>query len=195
MYKDKGWLEEQYWGNGLSTIQMASLAGVGRQTISNWMKRHNISRRTASEILRGKKQSPDTIEKRVAQFRGEKNPNWKGGRRLRSDGYIRILRTTLSIHEQNKFASMFDVRGRVLEHRIIMARHIGRALHRWEIVHHKNGIKDDNRLENLELLPKQAGHLTIQNLQKENLKWQRAFYYAVAMWLREREYVNQARIA
>lgn len=42
--------------------------------------------------------------------------------------------------------------GYVYEHRLKMERKLGRRLRRGEVVHHRNGVKSDNRLINLELI-------------------------------------------
>ena len=55
------------------------------------------------------------------------------------------------------------------EHRIIMEKHLGRFLESYETVHHINGKKDDNRLDNLVLIP--CSDHCIDHWEKRKSKW------------------------
>lgn len=72
-------------------------------------------------------------------------------RQMRSNGYFVISAMAVEDDELPMFRVMQDKSARVLEHRWIMAKHLGRGLFRHENVHHLNGDRGDNRIENLEL--------------------------------------------
>ena len=78
--------------------------------------------------------------------------NWRGGRCRIKQGYILIL-----LKPENPFFPMAKSGGDndhryIFEHRLVVAQHLGRCLRKEEIVHHLNGIRDDNRYENLALV-------------------------------------------
>lgn len=84
-------------------------------------------------------------------LKGPLNPAWKGGRILAPNGYVRVL-----VGAGHHLA---DSHGYAYEHRVVAEKAIGRRLLPGEIVHHVNGVKTDNRPENLEVLPSTAAHL------------------------------------
>ncbi len=80
---------------------------------------------------------------------GSRSSSWKGGRILNGSGYVKIW-----LPPDHPFHCMANKQGYCYEHRLIMAEHLGRPLTTDEVVHHLNGDKHDNRIENLRLLSK-----------------------------------------
>jgi|11BtaG_2_1085332.scaffolds.fasta_scaffold62672_1 hypothetical protein len=83
---------------------------------------------------------------------GDGHPDWKGGRIVNKDGYIEVYSPE---HPNRRKHTPY-----VLEHRLVMENHLGRLLTKQEVVHHRNGVKDDNRIENLELFSTNGKHLS-----------------------------------
>ncbi len=111
------------YASGLNTVQIGKAFGVCSTTIRQTL------------LVNGVKLRP----------RGGLNPSM---RYKTKGGYIKI---PLTESELSAFRPMVGKGGLVFEHRLVMAKHIGRPLHASETVHHINGVRHDNRLENLQL--------------------------------------------
>jgi len=84
---------------------------------------------------------------------------WKGGGNHYMNGY-----TLVKINPDDFFYPMACPDGYILEHRLVMAKSLGRNLHSWEIVHHKNHKRDDNQIENLQIFS-DLGHRQLTKLE------------------------------
>lgn len=82
---------------------------------------------------------------RTGYFLADKNPNWRGGK-TRANGYV-YLRVGSTEERHHAY------RG---EHIIVWEKANGKPLPKGWVVHHFNGIKDDNRIENLVAMPRNS---------------------------------------
>ena len=97
-------------------------------------------------MIKGEKMSAELRAKisaaKMGRGIGDKNPKWRGGRMMLG-GYWYIY----SPDHPNRTKAKY-----VCEHRLVMEKQLGRLLGKEELIHHINGIKTDNRLENLMLV-------------------------------------------
>jgi len=122
-YKDSEWLRREYHENDRTMVEMGDELGVDSGTISYWMEKHDI----------------DTYD----QGRNKRTP----GMNLRVNGSD-YLEWWNHIHEHSEVVRRETCR----VHRLVAVAEYGFDAVADSVVHHKNGVKWDNRPGNLEVL-------------------------------------------
>jgi hypothetical protein len=127
-------------------------SGTYRKRFGSWGYALRIAglepkKSTISELCR---------QRRNESRRGKQSGNWKGGRIKDKIGYIHIW------NPEHPNAKGGRDKSYVLEHRLVMSKHIGRPLEKTESVHHINGIKDDNRITNLAIMQHRVHHGNVE---------------------------------
>lgn len=143
---DESELGNLYTKKGLGAMEIAKILNVSYSVVYDSLHRYGIPMRNPSE-------AQSQVTKNLAS-KGLKHFNWRGGKTHHLDYVLIALNPKDFFYPMTRKGSNY-----VREHRLVMAKHLGRNLQRWEIVHHKNGIRDDNRLENLELVSSNGQHI------------------------------------
>ena len=128
------------WNKGMKGMGICKATSGGfKKGYTPWIKGKHHSKESR------KKMSDANIGKT-----GKKSSNWKGGKIKQARGYVLIYSPDHPLRDSNKY---------VLDHRLLMEKHLGRYLTPKEVVHHINGDTADNRIENLKLFANQSEHL------------------------------------
>lgn len=177
--------KELYYERNMTQTEVANAMGTTQKVVFNFMRRNNLPSRKAAKRYQ----------------KGESNSSWKGGRRINDQGYVEIY---MPEHDHTR------PNGYVREHIYVAETMLGRKLKfysvgdsRNEVVHHINGIKTDNRPDNLLVLTakehRKLHYATskefvddillerIRQLEKELACWEKCNGKGTAIWASEIE--------
>lgn len=120
----------------LTLIKQMNAAGIGQTGISLALNR--------SQSFISRQMRRNGIQ--TLTMSGENHGQWKGGRWIDNNGYVRVW-----LDDNDILACMANGDGYVLEHRLALARKLGRPLLSTETVHHIDGDRLNNTPDNLQI--------------------------------------------
>lgn len=138
-----------YFDERKTLSEVSKVIGCSDKSIEYHLKKNGYKLRSRSEALMGRVATDKMREtaRRLGKLRiGENNPTWKGKVNRGKNGEYLAVRKP-----DHPFATKC---GYVMEHRLVMEKLLGRYLSVDEDVHHINGNKKDNRIENLMVMKK-----------------------------------------
>jgi transposase len=118
---------QEMWEGNKARYEITQKLQVGGATLNRWLVEMEL-----------------TIENRYCTK--EDHPMWKGGKIINGQGYIMI-----GLDISDPYYEMANQMGYVLEHRYVMAKHLGMILPKNYTIHHIDGNIENNNLHNLEL--------------------------------------------
>ena len=148
---DEDLIKSLYLHKMYSAEMLTEYFGVSRPTIANRLKSLGI-KRSRKEVAK-----VEWSQGRPKSRLGENNHSWRGGKFQDTNGYIYIYKP------DHKRA---DKRRYVQEHILVWEETHQRELPRGWVIHHLNGIKGDNRPNNLKALPNKKHNILIVEFQK-----------------------------
>ena len=126
-------LLKPYTDKLMCSREIAKITGLKQKHIQKLLKKYDLPRQKQGD---------------ASQL--SKNHFWKGGKIIDKSGYVLL---------KDNSHPFCNSGGYVREQRLVMEKHLGRYLTATEVVHHKNKIRNDNRIENLELFETNGIHL------------------------------------
>lgn len=152
--------EGQEWGKWQIDYLVSHYPNERAEDISSIIGKSKSSVQHKAHQLGIRKDREGFYKVRSIAQSGANSGNFKGYRRRTSKGYIALYRPNHPMATKD---------GLVMEHRVIMEEHLGTFIPKGFTVHHINGIKDDNRIENLALMTNSA-HSALHNHRDEKQK-------------------------
>lgn len=143
----KKYLQNLYINKHFSINKIAEELTVSSATVTKYFKKYHIP-------LLNQKESAKLF------YSGKNNKKWNGGKAFSSHGYIQ---------DHMPSHPYCDDRGYVYEHRLVIEKHLGRYLSTNEVVHHIDGNKSNNSLENLRLMTNEDHSRFHNNLRRKRV--------------------------